>query len=306
VQDPGATRGPVALVTADAAIGFDADMPLLSGALDECGVAYREVVWDDSSIDWSSFSLVVVRSTWDYVPRIEEFLRWIDQVASVTRLENSAEIMRWNVDKHYLGEAADAGLSVVPTVFVDPGTVHDESIWRPRLENWLTSGDVVVKPCISAGSNDTERHGHVDEASRHLRSLTSVGRSVMVQPYLADVDQLSETGLVYLDGKFSHAFSKGPLLASARDLEAGLYAREQISSRVPNRDELALGNRAIDWLSGRFGRLLYARVDLLPSSDGPKIVELELTEPSLFLQTDSSAPARAAESIRRYLTSSPS
>ncbi len=288
-------------MTAEAAVGFDADMPLLRQALDESGVAHAEVVWDDPSIDWSSFSLVVVRSTWDYVPRVDEFLGWIDHVSSVTRLENTAEVMCWNVDKHYLREAEVAGLAVVPTVFIDPSTFHDETIWRPRLENWLTHGDVVVKPCISAGSNDTERHSSVEAASDHVVNLTSNGRGAMVQPYLADVDHLSETGLVFLAGRFSHAFSKGPLLASARDLEAGLYAREQISSRTPTSDELELGRRAIEWLTSRFGPLLYARVDLLPSFDGPMIVELELTEPSLFLQTDPEAALRAADAITASL-----
>ncbi|MDA0371004.1 MAG: hypothetical protein O3C62_12040 [Actinomycetota bacterium] len=288
-------------MTAEAAIGFDADMPLLRRALDERGVDHREVVWNDSSIDWSSFTLVVVRSTWDYVPLIVDFLRWIDRVASVTRLENSADVMRWNVDKHYLRDAEEAGLSIVPTMFVDPTVVDDVTIWHPRLDEWMTSGDVVVKPCISAGSNDTERHSTVHTAVDHVVSLTSKGRGAMVQPYLAEVDRLSETGIVFLAGQFSHAFSKGPLLATARDLEAGLYAREQIDSRTPTRDELEVAQRASDWLTSRFGRLLYARVDLLPSPEGPKIVELELTEPSLFLQTDTEAAARAADAIADLL-----
>ena len=36
--------------------------------------------------------------------------------------------------------------------------------------------------------------------------------------------------------------------------------------------------RAID---DRFGRLLYARVDLLPTPTGPIVLEVELVEPSL-------------------------
>ena len=302
MQDPGSSRGPVALATAQAAIGFDADMPLLSSALDEIGVAHRVVVWDDPNVDWSSFSLVVLRSTWDYVPRIDEFLRWVEHVASVTRLLNPVDVVRWNVDKHYLHEAGRAGLSIVPTTIVEAPSNDD--LWQEQLSTWLSSGDVVVKPCISAGSNDTERHSSYESAVAHIEALVSTGRSVMVQPYLADVDHLSETGLVYVDGEFSHAFSKGPLLASARDQEAGLYAREQISSREPSDEERRLGDRAVEWLTSRFDRLLYARVDLLPSGDGPKIVELELTEPSLFLQTSTDSADTVARAIRQRIQSS--
>lgn len=276
-------------------------MPLLTAALDELGVEHRAVVWDDPSIDWSTFSLVVLRSTWDYTTRIDEFRAWIDRVASLTRLLNAADLVHWNIDKHYLSEAERAGLPIVPTVFVEPGETADRSPWSTRLDEWLAIGDVVVKPCISAGSNDTSRHADRVSAVAHVDALTGVGRSVMIQPYLVDVERHSETGLVYLGGRFSHAFAKGPLLASERDMEAGLYAREQISSRQPSTAELDLGDRAVAWLTERFGELLYARVDLLPSSDGPVIIELELTEPSLFLQTDQGAAARAATAIAARL-----
>ena len=302
MQDPGATRGPVALATAQAAIGFDADMPLLSTALADIGVAHQAVVWDDPSVDWSSFPLVVLRSTWDYTARIDEFRAWIDRVATVTTLANSADLVHWNTDKHYLREAEAAGLPIVPTVFVEPGDDHAESAeWPAHLDEWLAIGDVVVKPSISAGSNDTSRHSDRPSALDHVAALTGTGRSSMIQPYLAEVERTSETGLVYLGGRFSHAFAKGPLLASERDMEAGLYAREQISSRQPTDAERDLGDRAVAWLAERFGELLYARVDLLPSANGPVIIELELTEPSLFLQTDTGAAARAADVIAARL-----
>jgi glutathione synthase/RimK-type ligase-like ATP-grasp enzyme len=290
------------LATAQAAIGFDADMPLLSAALRDLGIAHQSAVWDDSSVDWSSFSLVVLRSTWDYTTRIDEFRAWIDRVSSVTRLANPADLVHWNTDKHYLREAEVAGLPVVPTEFVETAGAGDLTApWSTRLDEWLAIGDVVVKPCISAGSNDTARHADRASALEHIVALTGAGRSTMIQPYLADVERSSETGLVYLGGTFSHAFAKGPLLATERDMEAGLYAREQISSRQPTDAERDLGDRAVAWLAERFGDLLYARVDLLPSADGPVIIELELTEPSLFLQTDTGAAARAADAIAARL-----
>lgn len=298
MQDPGSPRGPVALATATAAVGFDADMPLLSAALDSIGVAHEAVVWDDRSVDWSSFALVVLRSTWDYTTRIDEFRAWIDRVSSMTRLANSAGLVHWNTDKHYLSEAEAVGLPIVPTVFVETDDALDGSApWSARLDEWLAVGDVVVKPCISAGSNDTSRHAGRGSAVAHIASLVDVGRTVMIQPYLTDVEQHSETGLVYLGGGFSHAFAKGPLLAGERDMEAGLYAREQISSRQPSAPEREVGDRAMAWLTDSFGDLLYARVDLLPSAHGPVIIELELTEPSLFLQTDAGAAERAARAI---------
>lgn len=275
-------------------MGLDEDMPLVQEALDEAGIAWREVAWDDESVEWSDFSLAVVRSTWDYYRRPDEFVRWIDRVAASTRLANSAAVLRWNLDKHYLLEAVAAGLPVVPTDFVEPDFPTDFSVVERRIE----VGDVVVKPAVSAGSNDTERHSSSESARRHVERLLSAGRSVMVQPYMDEVDRHDETGLVFLNGSFSHAFAKGALLATTKDVAGDLFARERIESRQPTPAELDLGRRISTWLTGRFGPALYARLDLLPSPDGPVIVELELLEPSLFLHTAEGAARRFAEAIR--------
>ena len=276
-------------------------MPLLKEALDDADIAWRELAWDDDHDDatWASCALTVVRSTWDYHRRLDDFNAWIDRVDRLSVLANSADVLRWNTDKHYLLEAQGAGLPVVPTVFVEPST--DDS-WISRVEVFLQSGHVVVKPCVSAGSNDTERHDDSVSAIRHAQSLLHSGRSVMVQPYLARVDTDDETGLVFMGGTFSHAFAKGPLLSAPKDVAGDLFARERIDPREPSTSELDLGERAMAWLERRFESLLYARIDLLPTDDGPVIVELELTEPSLFLAMHPDAPSNIASAVSQLLS----
>ena len=278
-QNPEATRGSVALVTCREALGIDYDMPLLLEAVRATGIAVDEVCWDDESIHWSTYAQVVIRSTWDYHRRYDEFMQWVRAVSSVSTISNSLDVIAWNTDKHYLAEVAETGLPVVPTRFIEPS----DTDWLDDVSMLLAKGDVVVKPTISAGSNDTERHSNIDVAQKHISELLSAQRSVMLQPYLADVDVESETGLVFIDGKFSHAFAKGALLAQTKNMTSGLYAEEEISIRQPTDDQLLIGERAAKWLTSRFGKLLYARVDLLPTAHGPVIIELELTEPSLYL-----------------------
>ena len=185
------------------------------------------------------------------------------------------------------------GLPVVPTVFIEPG--HDG--WPDQVHDLLAHGDVVVKPAISAGSNDTERHSNIDAAQKHVSELLSAQRSVMLQPYMADVDVESETGLVFIDGKFSHAFAKGALLAQEKNMSGGLYAEEEIGVRQPTAEQLLIGERAVKWLTSRFGKLLYARVDLLPTAQGPVIIEIELTEPSLYLLLHPEAATELANAL---------
>ena len=123
----------------------------------------------------------------------------------------------------------------------------------------------------------------------------------MVQPYLDRVDAESETGLVYIDGEFSHAFSKGPMLAAPGNAVGELYLEEEIGTRTPTEAQRQLGDRVMASLMERWGRLLYARVDMLPTDNGPVIIEVELTEPSLYLHLDPAAPARFASAIAARL-----
>lgn len=281
--------GQVALATAGEVPDLDDEGQLLLRALRERGVDAVPAVWDDASRDWAAYDLVVVRSTWDYAERVGEFLAWAAYVDGVTRLENSLAHLRWSTDKHYLAALADAGVPVVPSVFVEPG--EDPS--HPYLD-----AEHVVKPAVSAGSRSTLRLGEDEsEASlAHAWSLLADGRSVLVQPYLAEVDTAGETAVVLLGGEVSHAIRKGPLLERGAGLVQDLFAAEEITPRDPSPEELRVASQAMEVVAG-LGPTTYARVDLLPTPDGPLVLEVELAEPSLFLDTAPGSPARLADVV---------
>jgi hypothetical protein len=282
----------VILASCAPALGTDEDEPLLLAALADAGVAAGVADWADPSVDWAAADAVVVRSTWDYAPRRDEFLAWAHKVQAATRLFNPADVLAWNTDKRYLAGFADAGIPIVPTAWAATG---DEL--PAALDRW---DDLVVKPTVSAGARDTARFrpGERDAAGGFAADILASGRSVMVQPYLERLDADGETGLVYLDGVYSHAFRKGALLAGA-PLGPGLYAEEEIAARDATAAQRALGDAVLAVTADRTGDApLYARVDLVPGPDGePVLIELELTEPSLFLTTDAGAAARVAAAI---------
>jgi O-ureido-D-serine cyclo-ligase len=289
----------VALVTARAARGLDEDMPPLTAALAGAGAAAHCVEWDDPRVDWARFDLVVPRSAWDYAERLPEFLAWAERVARLTRLVNPLPVVRWNTDKHYLGELARAGAPVVPTWYVEPGADAGRALAELLAAD--ACRELVVKPAVGAGSRDARRHARADRAGilAHIAPLLAARRSVMLQPYLASVDAQGETALMYIDGRFSHAIRKGALLPAGAPSTAGLFAPETIVPRAPARDELAAAERIL--AAAPFGTLLYARVDLLRDAAGaPRLLELELTEPSLFL---SHAPGSAERFAAALLAS---
>lgn len=297
----------VATCTEAADTDADEDAPLLLAALDDAGIDTTLAVWDDDSVDWAAFDLVVIRSTWDYALRRDEFVQWAQRVESVTSLRNPASVIGWNTDKRYLADLAADGVAVTHTEFLLPDDIIDAAGAADRIRSAIDPGSqFVVKPTVSAGSKDTVRYAAVDDdrsafdsAASHAAALLAAGRAVMVQPYLSAVDDEGETGLVFLGGDFSHAFRKGPLLSVGGEPVTELFMQESISPRVATDAQLAVAERAIASARERTGAdLLYARVDLLPDGDGsPVVLELELTEPSFFLDTSDGAPERAAAAI---------
>ncbi|MBK9178032.1 MAG: hypothetical protein IPM45_00430 [Acidimicrobiales bacterium] len=282
--------GPVALVTAAGARDLDEDLPPLLRALSVVGVRAEVAVWDDPAVDWARFGLVVVRSTWDYAARRDEFLAWAVAVEAVTRLRNRAAVLRWNTDKRYLGDLAAAGVPVPDSAWFAPG----EAVALPPHEG------LVVKPSVGAGSVDAGRYGagERDDAAAHVARLQAGGRHALVQPYLTSVDEEGETALVYLGGVLSHAVRKGPLLVPGTSIVGGLFAEEDIRPRQPTDAQRRVAERALAAVPGGAATLLYGRVDLVAGPGGePVVLELELTEPSVFLDHAPGAAERFAAAV---------
>ena len=292
------THPRIALVTARAARGTDYDMALLLDALRSTGADVHEVDWDDDAIDWSQFDLALLRSTWDYFERLPEFLDWAARVAERTRLANPLAVLRWNTDKHYLAELARAGVPVVPSTFLEPDD-DVAAMLDVVLNAHPDAHDFVVKPAVGAGSRDAQRHARDDcrDMIAHVRRLLDARRSVLLQPYLDRVDEHGETALLFFDGVFSHAIRKGPLLKRGEGATTGLYAKETITPRTPSPDELEVAQRALAAIP-LAGPLLYARVDLIHDDDGsPRLLELELVEPSVFVAHAEGAAERFVRAI---------
>ena len=287
----------VLLATCQEMPELDDDAQVLRRSLRMRGIDADPAVWDDSDVDWAAADLVLVRSTWDYSMRHAEFGAWAERVARSTQLHNRPDVLAWSSDKLYLLDLAQDGLPVVPSTVIKVGA--DAGHDHLDVEH-------VVKPTVSAGSKDTYRisAGDAGRSQRAVEAIHASGRPALVQPYLADVDELGETALLFADGVFSHAMRKGPLLRpdhDAADVD-GLFLQEEMTVREPSEDERRVAASVMESVIARFGSApLYARVDLLPSAEGPQVLEVELVEPSLFLEHVPEAAEAYADAVERRL-----
>ena len=269
----------------------DPDTPILLEALTKRGLDYELLAWDDPHAQWDRFDATIIRSTWDYAPRRDEFLAW---ASSVPNLCNSFELISWNTDKHYLRSLQQAGINVIPSSFADVG-----------IDAIFPAGNFVVKPTVGAGSLDAERYGTGDHARAHahVRSLHATGRDVIIQPYVESIDEEGELALVFIDGTFSHAMRKGAMLNSVENDRSQLFRAEQMSLSVATPEALEFAREVLH--AGGATDSLYARVDLCRLADDWAVMELELTEPSLFLTYHPEAATGLVNAILKRLAEHP-
>jgi glutathione synthase/RimK-type ligase-like ATP-grasp enzyme len=272
-----ATAARVGLVTCAGLPEGDPDDAFLTAALERAGVQHEWIAWSthDSSALQRTIDVLVLRSPWDYTDNYPAFVTWLNQ-ASVPVI-NPLDVVLWNTNKSYLLELSQRGIPVVPTQIIE-SAAHS---WQPPRD----FDEFVVKPLIGAGSKGARRFlaTDIDEARDHARSLIDHGSAVMVQPYLPSVDEGSETAVIFIEGRFSHSVTKGPMLTrdGGRPMVGDLYVEEDIAPRAVTAEQLQVAQATIAAIPGPTP--MYARVDLIDDLDGaPIVLELELVEPSLF------------------------
>ena len=268
--------------------GYADDQPVAR----ELGADYR--IWDDPQVDWESYDRVVIRSTWDYTGRLEEFVSWVARVGA-ERLRNQPELVRFNVDKRYL---AQLGAATVPTQLVAPGGTA-----APSLD-----GEIVVKPIVSAGARDTGRFGPATHAlARELiERLGASGRVALVQPYLPSVDTEGERAYVFMGGRYSHALRKhavlradeiAPTTEDELDVATAMLREDLVVAAEPDPLQLSFAEGVVREVAERFGTPLYLRVDLVMDAGRPLLLELEAVEPTLYMETAPGSAERFAAAI---------
>lgn len=289
----------VALVISENHPILNQNNAVLVEALEKLGVDASTHEWSDKSVDWSSFDLVVLRSTWDYAARRAEFLDW---AKSVPNLANPEKALEWNMDKEYLKTMAEKGVPTVRTVWLDPARHFSSQAIHTRLPAF---GDFVIKPTISAGSQGVARYQEATAKARttainQVRDMLAAGNHVMIQPYLDKVDHDGETSVVFFNGEYSHSFLKGAML-SRGTAPSEIYVEEELKEGAANEEYLGLARQSLNAareILGEEGDFLYARVDMLSNEDGePVLLEVELVEPRLFIRRHPGAVERFAQAI---------
>jgi len=281
----------VALLSMDSLENFHTYDKLLIEPMKTLGWIAEEISWRNENVDWKDYDAVIVRSTWDYQNDPEKFISALEKINNVSHLENDLDLMKWNMNKNYLFALEQNGVTIVDTIW--------EKSFNPSLANEyfdkLRTDEIIIKPNISANADNTFRL-YKENFNEHLSMLEKIfsTRDFMVQPFLKNIIKEGEYSLFFFDGKFSHSVLKKPK-------EKDFRVQEEHGGNIQPKN---VSTEMISIAENIFKKLstipLYGRVDLVRTNENEfALMELELIEPSLYLNKDVDAPFRLAKAFNK-------
>ena len=254
---------------------------ILSSILEDLGIPHEIMPWSDSTVNWSKYSGLLIKSTWDYFDYYPEFLAWIEKIKKLEiPVWNDLDTVLWNSSKSYLKEIESKGFPVVSGIELKRG----EKVSFEFLENKIATDYWVVKPLVSGGAKNTLKFhkSDWDKVSQKVQELVDQ-EDFLIQPFIKEVQEVGEYSLLFFNGEFSHAVLKSP---AKEDFRVQHYFGGTIHNINPSEEMKA---SALSLVQEFASKSLYARVDGVDINGVFHLMELELIEPYLFLALDEKA-----------------
>jgi hypothetical protein len=267
---------------------------LLFEPLKELGWQAEEVSWRKNDVDWNHFDAVIIRSPWDYQKNPKAFLEVLSEIEqSDALLENSLEIVKWNIDKTYLRDLESHGVEIVPSRWHKSFNAD----LFPAIFSDLKSEEIVIKPTISAGADDTFRihKSNYDIFIDDLKS-TFKNRPFLVQPFMENITAEGEFSVFFFGDTYSHTILKTP---KTNDFRVQEEHGGRLTLVEPEDDLLNVARTMRDMIEPE---PLYTRADYVrTANDSFALMELELIEPSLYFNMDPESPKRFAKAFDKWM-----
>jgi glutathione synthase/RimK-type ligase-like ATP-grasp enzyme len=262
---------------------------LLLEPMAKAGWQAEEISWRKKNVNWSDYDVVIIRSTWDYQDDPEKFIQTLENISAQTRLENSLEIVHWNINKTYLIDLDISGIKVVSTLW---GENLTKGNLLPAYQR-LNVNEIIIKPVISANADFTYRLNKESIKAREDELIKIFkNKSYMIQPFMSHILSEGEYSLFYFGGKYSHCILKKP---REKDFRVQEEHGGILTSFDPDPHIRAMGEKAIAAIGQD---LLYARVDFVRSGANDfALMELELIEPSLYFNMDTKSAQRFVDAF---------
>ena len=255
----------------------------------------RPIVWGTPPELLQDLDIIIVRSPWDYMDTSQkktDFFSWLDQIEEAALpIANPILLMRWLLDKHYLRDFASLGIKIIPTHYYDAGSTLNLSAAFNDI------GPLVLKQCISAGGKGLFFIDSQQAANKHQAELNQLLQTsaYMLQPFIPEITTHGEWSLIFFGKRYSHS-----ILKTTADNSILIHAEHGGSLHfpvTPPAEVVNFANQVYQQMLPAFTlatgiacpeqHILYMRIDVIETKNGPVLVECEGVEPELFFRARS-------------------
>ncbi|MBY0452518.1 MAG: hypothetical protein K2P92_05735 [Bdellovibrionaceae bacterium] len=278
----------IGFITSSADPNLTEDDLLTKPYLLEKGYQLLPVVWDQNPSNLNDYTALVFRSCWNYHVKFSEFQSWLETLKSVeVPIFNSLAISKWNLHKKYLLDFQKKGVSTSFTQLIAQAELN------PQLDAFFKNQkQVVLKPAVSLNGHETFLVDVADESAWHAHIATiQKSADVLVQEYLPEIKETGEYSFIFFNGEFSHAVQK---LAKSGEFRIHIEHGGRRIAYTPTVDEIKQAKTIVEMIPEN---LLSVRVDGVIRNGKLILIELEVIDPSLFLENDSLAAQRFTKAL---------
>jgi len=268
---------------------------LLKTALKKQGLTVCKKDWANPNFDWANTKYAIFRTTWDYFERFDEFFSWLEDTKHKTTFINSAEIINWNIDKHYLQELSKNGINIAPTLFIEKGETNTLTGLLQKTK-WK---EAVIKPAISGAARHTYRINTKNYKEYEIIFRELIGKEcVLFQEFLINIETQGEISLIMIGGEYTHAVKK---IAKKGDFRVQDDHGGTVEQYIATESEIEFAIKCIEKCPYS---PIYARVDVVYDNNNKlSLSELELIEPELWFRNKPESATLLAEVVFSLLSS---
>lgn len=210
---------------------------------------------------------VIIRSTWGYQNDLENYTTFLNSLNK--KVINPKKLIIDNMDKEKQYKLfIKHKLPHIDTTFVK--NVKD-------LEKLDIKEKTVLKPCISASGQNAFLIKNKKELDKAIETYKENNiNNIMIQPFIPNIKD-GELAIVVIDGKIEYAIVRFP----------GIFTKAQSLRYIYLED---LDENIIDIVEKiikikEYKNNTFMRIDIIKIDDIYKILEIELLDPQLYIET---------------------
>lgn len=274
----------------------DVDDAILKKYLKNEGADVEIVSWDDKDYNWQSRDLIIIRSTWDYHERLPEYVEWLNFLKSNNiKVYNDVDVVINNIYKDkQIKWLKDNNIEIMECEIFSKNNIDGmkkpekniiETI-KKYFPDHINKSLFVLKPTVSARSNNTylidpfninkdENAKVTNDPDKVFNDLLDkfTDRGIILQVFASGIKN-GEYGMVFLNGVLTQTVIKKPgKIYGTKEKEAVNDTPEKLQQFAEN---------IVKKLD--LSKVLIARVDAIIENGNPRLMELELAEPNIYIR----------------------